>query len=201
MSRAMPWSTVQLGVAVAVLAAVGLAGAAWACTPRPQNFALDPPVVAAGDQPAQVTATGAGVANSNVAMHWNGVDGPVLAEAETPADAAQDGEFATTFEVPENAEPGVAYVVAVAERDGESQGVARAALQVTADGQPADAAATSSWQAADQPTVTDTETGPAGLSMPAMAGMGMLTLGGAALFASFTTVAVQRRRVPTHRMG
>jgi len=198
MSPTIRWSTIQLGAAMAVLAILGLGAAAWACTPKPQNFALDPPVASAADQPAQVTATGQIAGNSEVTLHWNGVDGPVLARTQ-PAPAA-NGQFSTTFEVPESAEPGVAYVVA-STGDDTSEGVARAALQVTGDGQSADAAATSSWQAADQPTVTDTETGPAGLSTPAMAGMGMLALGGAALFASFTTVAVQRRRVPTHRMG
>jgi hypothetical protein len=194
MRHTIPWTTIQLGVAMAVVAILGVAAAAWACTPKPQNFALDPPVAAA-DQPAvEVTATGQLAADRDGTIHWTGGDGPVLAQA-TPQQ--HTGQFTATFQVPDSAEPGVAYVVAAA-GDDASQGVTRAALELTGSGDPA---ATSSWQAGDQPTVTDTETGPAGLSTPAMAGMGMLALGGAALFASFTTVAVQRRRVPTHRMG
>lgn len=197
MSRAMPWSPVTLGVALAVLLAVGVAGAVWACTPKPQNFALDPPAAAAGQQGAQVTATGTTTPDSDVAIHWNGVDGPVL--AQTTANG-HNGQFSATFAVPDSAEPGVAYVVASAEH-GDTQGVTRAALQLTGDGEQA--TATSAWQASgSQATTADAvEAGPAGMSTPTAAGLGMLALGGAGLFASFTAVAVQRRRVPTHRLG
>lgn len=194
MSRALPLSRIQLAVALAVLVAVGVAGAVWACTPKPQNFALDPPVAAAGDQPAQVTATGRSIPNSEIAIHWNGVDGPVLAETTVGG----EGHFATTFEVPEQAEPGVAYIVASAEQ-GSAQSVARAALELTGDGEPAEAASTSAWQA--NPSQATAQTEAAGMSTPTMAGLGMLALGGAGLFASFTAVAVQRRRVPAQRVG
>jgi hypothetical protein len=198
MSRTIPWATIQLGAAMAVLAAVGVAAAAWACTPKPQNFALDPPVAAAAAQPAEVTATGQIAGDSEVTLHWNGVQGPVL--AQTTADA-HTGQFAATFEVPESAEPGVAYVVASTGNDA-SQGVARAALQVTGQGQGADQTASSAWQAEpNQATAATSPISPAGLSTPAMAGMGMLALGGAALLASFTTAAVQRRRTPARRVG
>jgi hypothetical protein len=163
----------------------------WACTPKPQNFALDPPVATPGEQPAKVTATGQSVADSEVTLHWNGVDGPVL--AETSPD--MDGHFTATFEVPEQAEPGVAYVVASTGED-STQGVARAALEITGSGEPGETAATSAWQAGQQPTTADTPAGPAGMSTPTLAGLGMLTLGSVALFASFSTVAVQRRRTP-----
>lgn len=200
MSRALPVSRIQLAIVLAVLATVGVAGAVWACTPKPQNFALDPPAAAAGhDPPAQVTATGQTTPDTEVTVHWNGVDGPLL--AETTADPAHQGQFSATFEVPESAEPGVAYVVATA-GDGADQGVARAVLELTGDGQPATTAPTSAWQAsADAATADPAEAGAAGMATPTVAGLGMLALGGAGLFASFTTVAVQRRRVPAHRPG
>lgn len=196
MSRTRPLSTLQLALALAVLLTVGVAGAVWACTPKPQNFALDPPVAAAGDQPAKVTATGQSIPNSEIAIHWNGVDGPVLAETTVGG----EGHFATTFDIPESAEPGVAYIVASAEQ-GSAQSVARAALEVTGSGEQANTTA-SAWQAGPtQATSQAAHSEAGGLSTPTMAGLGMLTLGGAGLLASFTAAAAQRRRVLTHRLG
>lgn len=181
---------VQLGLVLAAAFLLALAGAAWACTPRPENFALDTMAAAGGEQ---VTASGSVPSTQPVALRWNGITGPVLATA-TPT---TDGTFSTTFEVPENAESGVAYVIADVRDD--STGVARAALEITG-GEQASATHTA-WDVSPGDTMTHTAPIPGGLTAPLMAGAGLLTLGMAGLFAGATAAAVQQRRVPARVPG
>lgn len=173
-----------LGLALAVMLLVGLAGAVWACTPQPEQFALD---TAAASRGEPVTVSGKTVPLSEVAIRWNSLDGPVLATVDT-----RTGEFSETIEVPADAEPGVAYVIAEPEGNG---GIARAAFEVTG-GESATTPSESAWNLAQDPTMTDTSASPAGMTAPVAAGAGMLSLGLVGLLGGATVATVQQRRVP-----
>jgi hypothetical protein len=179
-----------LGLALAAALLVALAGAVWACTPKPEAFALDT-LEAAGGESVQATGTAAG--GGPLQIRWNGVDGPVLAEA-TPQDLDR-GAFSATFEVPEDAEPGVNYVVASASE--ANAGVARAALEVTG-GEQATTASETAWEFTQDPAAT-TDTSaltPQGLTAPLAAGAGLLSLGLVGLFTGAAVAGVQIRRSP-----
>lgn len=172
---------VKVVLIVAVLGMVALAGVALACTPKPEKFALDPPAAAPGEP---VTVEGVAAPNAEVAIHWNSVDEAVV--AETSAD--RSGDFSTTFEVPEQLEGGVAYVVASVDDGG---GVTRAALEVTG-GEQAATTAEEAWTLAPDAAAADTGSSPLS-STPLVAGMAMLTLGVVGLFGGAAAASLQRR--------
>jgi hypothetical protein len=185
MSRGLT-TTAKLAAVLVATAGFVAAGAAFACTPKPQDFTLSQ---AAGPRAAEVSVRGVGVApRGAVAIRWNSATGPVL--AETTAD--NSGSFSAPVRIPGDAEGGVSYIVAVA---GDNGGVARAAYQVTGTGQTAEAAAPA-WSLATDPALADG--GSSGPSAPIVAGVGMLTLGLVGLFTGFAVVSVRSRRAPAN---
>lgn len=164
-----------------------LAGSSWACTAVAR---VEFEGGNAGLAGSQATLRGTAFeANAPVEVHWNAVDGPVIARAAGPA-------FSVPITVPDVA-PGPFYVVGV-QRDAEGT-VWRvpAAFQVLAPGEPA-------------PAPPALASRPAGLSVPApgkdgspttMAlGVGLLSVGGAGLAAAAAVFAVRRRRVAVARI-
>lgn len=87
----------------AVGVVLGAASLAWACTAQ-LGFGIQPGGGLAG---TPVTASGES-APGPVDLHWNGVDGPVVAKATVP----ESGTFVVGFTVPDVA-PGVYTVVAL----------------------------------------------------------------------------------------
>lgn len=168
------------------VAGVALAAVAYACT-NLATLNLSTPTGSPGDT---VTLTGSAfnVAKSGpsdaVVAHWNGVDGPVL--AQTVPDKA--GNISANIKIPEG-QPGY-YVIVATQRN--AQGVdaygtpARASFQILGPGGQA---------VAQQPSTT-----PGSLaSEPSSSGMIALTVGlgamGLALFgAGFTAFVRQARR-------
>lgn len=174
----------KVALAVIALAVIGVAGVAVACTPKLEQFALDPPAASSGEP---VTVSGTAAPMSEVTLRWNSLDGPVLATVDTTT-----ADFSETIRVPDDAEPGVAYVIA--EPEGNTD-VARAAFEVTG-GEQATTATQSAWDLSQDPTTADTVPSPAGLTAPVAAGVGLLTLGVVGLFAGATVATVQTRRAP-----
>lgn len=173
-----------------VVAVLALAGTAFACTPKPEKFALDSPAARPGES---VTVAGATFPLAEVTIHWNSVDDAVL--AETTAEPVT-GDFSETFEVPADAEPGVAYVVASV---GDRGGMTRAALEVTGSEQAT--ASQEVWTLAQDPALSDATTSGLSASPPLVAGMAMLTVGLVGLSAGATAASLQRRTAaaPAHR--
>lgn len=108
--RALAWALAGTSVAAGMVGA-----AAFACT----NLATLSLSSAAGNQGETVTVTGSSfnvardvAASSPVVLHWNGVDGILLAIAHP--DGA--GNIGATFAIPQG-EPGY-YVVVATQRDG-----------------------------------------------------------------------------------
>lgn len=171
------------GLAVVSLA---LAAVAYACT-NLATLNLNTPTGAPGDS-VTVTGSSFNVAKTGVSdavlLHWNGADGPVL--AQTVPDKA--GNISANIAIPEG-QPGY-YVIVATQRN--AQGVdaygtpARASFQIVGPGGQA---------AAQQPSTT-----PGSLvSEPSSSGMIALTVGlgalGLALFgAGFTAFVRQARR-------
>lgn len=174
----------KLGVAafMAVATAMVVASAAWACTSQARSFALDG---ITGPRGSEVTATGEAVLQDTAPMtiRWNSVSGPVLAEVTSSY------EFSVPLTIPD-AEPGVYYLVAVS---GDTA-MARAAFEVTGDAAPGSVAPVSAWS---QQTNFDPAPSSSGGSSPTLvAGMVLLGLGTAGLFAGFGVAASRRRRAP-----
>jgi len=107
-----------MGVFCCFLVVLSTAGAAWACTSQPRLLAVSPIRERPGEA---VTITGEGVPAPVVAIRWNTLNGPKLAEV-TP----QAGSFSTSIVVPDVA-PGVYFVLVET-----TAGVARAAFEVAA---------------------------------------------------------------------
>ena len=90
---------------------LSLGGLAWACT-RQANTSLMPQAGAAGTfltitgQSFDNTIVSSPPAPTPVEIHWNSIDGPVLGSASGP-------DFAISVKVPQEAAPGVSYVIAL----------------------------------------------------------------------------------------
>lgn len=121
---------ILVGLAGAGAAVILSAGTAWACT----NLATLNLSSAAGQVGENVTVTGSSFAKAPVVLHWNAVNGPVLATV-TPD---QTGSISAPITIPA-AQPG--YYVLVATEMSHGQNAygtpARAAFQVLAPGQRA----------------------------------------------------------------
>ena len=174
-----------------VSAAVALAGvAAFACT----NLATLNVSRAAGNPGDVVAVTGSsfavakeGAAPSPVQLRWNGMAGPVLAEA-VPDTA---GNISATFSVPE-AKPGQHVLEATqldAEGEPEFGTPARASFQVLG---PSGAAAP---PVSEQPAGTGSEPSSAGVAA-LMVTLGVLGLGLFALGAASFARELRRRELP-----
>ena len=108
----MPSVTKKLAVVAGAAAAtvvLALASAAFACT----NLAALNLSSSSGQAGTQVTVTGSAFArapkNTPVALHWNGLDGPVLATVTPDAAGAIN---ATQITIPSDAKPGFYTIVA-----------------------------------------------------------------------------------------
>lgn len=193
-------STRRVSVVSFVTAMLGVAllSTAWACTGQPQVFSVSPLAATAG---SEVTMRGDAVApGTAVELRWNAVAGPKL--AETTADEA--GQFAMSFAVPADAEPGVYSLMAIAGEGDADAGVGRTAFEVAADPQAGDEgqASAPSGFAADQPTSLHTAD-QTGMTPALAAGVALLSVGAIALFGGFAVATAQRRRAlavrPTRR--
>ena len=108
----MPSVTKKLAVAAGAAAAtviLAVASAAFACT----NLAALNLSSSSGQAGSQVTVTGSAFArapkNTPVALHWNGLDGPVLATVTPDAAGAIN---ATQITIPSDSKPGFYTIVA-----------------------------------------------------------------------------------------
>jgi len=108
----MPSVTKKLAIAAGAAGAtliLALASAAFACT----NLAALNLSSSSGQAGSQVTVTGSAFArapkNTPVALHWNGLDGPVLATVTPDAAGAIN---ATQITIPSDAKPGFYTIVA-----------------------------------------------------------------------------------------
>jgi hypothetical protein len=160
-------------VTLACIAVVGV-GAAWACTGQPLMHLATDAVGEAGSH-ARVEVLANQAVSGPVAVRWNALDGPVLAQADlAPGTAAT-----LDVTIPQTA-PGVYYLVL-----DTSAGVARSAFEVT-DPMEAPASPASPWAA----------TSAAGDDAPFgsfRAGVALLAVGIVAMSA-ITLVALARRR-------
>lgn len=154
------------GVVVATM--VTLAGLAWACT----SFIRIESITPGTEQPATTKIEGSGaVAGAAVAVRWNGVEGPVIGQAE----ADEAGRFSIEAAVPEV--PAGLYVL-VAD-DGETP-VGRAAIEIT----PGAATA-----------VSPLPVGSSGPALSTQVGIGLLAGGLVLLAGGFALVTLRQRRV------
>ncbi len=182
----------------AVVAAAGGAllaciGGAWACSAQPSILAMGPPAGPAGSVLAlkgQATAAGA-----PVAIHWNGLQGPVVGRAT--ADGA--GNYLTNATLP-NAIPGVYAIVAVS----QDRPVARLAVEITPSPgsiEPSLAGRLASNAGSSRPGTGRVETSPAALTADRglAVGAGVLGLGLVAAASGAGVAALRRRRVAVER--
>ncbi|MBW3613697.1 MAG: hypothetical protein KY439_00080 [Actinobacteria bacterium] len=114
-------STARTGVGMAAALALALATPAFACVPPALILRPD-----AGAPGTAVTVTGSARVQKEIAFHWNGTNGPVLARV-TPTNS----KFSATFTVPD-AVPGYYLVTAVQPGNFDNTFVVRASLQVLA---------------------------------------------------------------------
>lgn len=172
----------KLGAAAFAVAMVTMVtvSTAWACTAQARSFELN---AISGPQGSDVTATGEAVLQDAAPMtiRWNSVTGPVLAEVTSSS------EFSVPMAIPD-VDPGVYYLIAVS--DGTA--MARAAFEVTGDAAPG-GLPVSAWNTETDFTSTPSSVG--GQSPTLVAGMVLLGLGTAGLFAGFTVAVARRRRV------
>lgn len=177
-------------VAAAFVAVTGLtfAAVAYACTAL-ATLSLSAP---AGNPGSSTTVTGSGFAAAGVtaaapvAIHFGGIDSPVLAEA-TPD---RTGSISVPIAIPENANPGPQVIVATQKNaKGEAQGgtPARAPFQVTGPGAQA---------------ATPQQSAPEGRSVPASDSSGGIGIAlgaiGLVVFAGgFVTFLAARRQSGT----
>ncbi|MGH9152218.1 MAG: hypothetical protein ACRD03_07460, partial [Acidimicrobiales bacterium] len=94
----------RAGMAAMVVAALATGGSAmaWACTPSAHLVPISP---ATGEVGSRITVAGRAFHAAEVAIHWGGADGPLLATATGPS-------FSVPVTVPPAA-PGVYLVVAI----------------------------------------------------------------------------------------
>lgn len=164
-------------LAGAVLVAVGTA---WACTPQPRSFAVNPDLAAPG-QAAEVVGQGM-PARSLVEVRWNDLQGAIIGSAF----ANDKGDFKASVTVPET-RPGMYAVVFTADTGGVAAG--RLAFAVGTPGQRTPS---------DTPGLWDSPVGgaasPSGSGSGFMLGAGLLGLGLVALATGAATVCVGGRR-------
>jgi len=166
-------SRAKIASMFATILVICLASAAWACSVQPIT------ALGANSGPAgtQLQIQGFGF-KSPVQIHWNAVNGSVLASTGA-------GQFATAIKIPEDASPGVFYVVAT---DADNERVTHT-FEVTAVDAPSSSRSLA-WESFNQsPEVT----GPSHLGL--IAGAALFATGLAGLFAGAAVVAVRRRRV------
>ena len=164
---------------VALVGAVMLAlsAAAFACTPS-NLIGLS---TTSGGPGTPVGVTGAALLPTEVVVHWNGENGPVLARA-TPAELKSG---AVAFAVPDVA-PGYYVVTATQTGSNGNKLLARATFQVLGPASPA----SSPWPTASQARASNDRSG-GGLVLGAALGFaGLALLGGAGM----ALVAQSRRR-------
>lgn len=173
-------------LALTALGAV-LLSTAWACTGQPQVFSVTPLAATAG---SEVTMRGGLVApGRELELRWNGVTGPTLTRTVVDEEAT----FAMAFTLPEDAEPGVYSVVAVS--DDQGVGVGRSAIEVLADpGAEQAAVGSAEGFAAEEAPGLNVADQADPVTAPLVAGVALLSLGVAGLFAGFALATVQRRR-------
>ena len=171
---------------VGLAAVLGTLSTAWACTGQPQVFSVSPVTAPVG---AEVTMRGTGVtATTPVELRWNGVSGPVLAQATPDKEAA----FAMTFTVP-NVEPGVYSLVVVTNVNGVAA-AGRTTFEVSGAGATAvraPALADTGFAAAAEAASLSSPAG-TGSSSSMLAGVGLLAFASVAL--GGLVVATLRRR-------
>lgn len=182
--------TAAFGFVSAILVAVAFGATSFACTSL-ATLNLSKPSGAAGEQ-LTVTGSSFGVSTATspaapVLLHWNAMDGPVVAQATPDA----TGSISATFAVPADAAPG-AYVVIARQLDAEGKdhygSPARAAFQVLGAGtQPLSAPAVAS-----QPLATGTS----GSSSAVGLALGLGVLGLVLFGAGFAAVVRAGRRQP-----
>lgn len=167
-------------VGIVLVAVVGWAGAAFACTAQSQVLA--PPEAAPG---ATVQVEGRTLPSGGpVEIRWNGVKGSVLASG-----MPVNGQLSVPIQIPTMTPPGV-YALTLVAATGE---VGRTALEVGAPGlvRTPDA---SPWSSEGRsPATTPASSGAGSL------GVGLLAVGLVGLFAASTVAVARRRRAPVDR--
>lgn len=167
--------TAAFGGAAALL---GAAGIAFACTGQPVMQLAGQPMGEAGSKVALNVLASAQLEKAPVSVHWNAINGPILATASL---SAEGGKMEVT--VPQVG-PGVYYLVL----DAGEAGVGRAAFEVTA---PAGAPAQpSAWDAGERPASRTSGPLTAGMVMLAV---GLVGLGGFGLVTAARSRALARR--------
>lgn len=174
MSR--PGGKMAVVVAVVGIALAGMS-AAWACTGQPLMHLATDAVGEAGSH-ARVEVLANQAVSGPVAVRWNALDGPVLAQ-----DVVAPGTAATLDVTIPEAGPGVYYLVL-----DTSAGVARSAFEVTDQAAPATAAS---------PWVTRQAGGDDAPLGAFRAGVALLAVGLVAM-AALTLVTLARRRTAPH---
>lgn len=169
-------------LATAAFTAVGsvlvMASLAWACTGQPVMQMAGQPVGQPGSKVVLNVLGSPELQKEPVSVHWNALEGPVLATTSLPAEG---GAIAVT--VPDVA-PGVYYLVL----DAGDAGVGRAAFQVTAPA--ASPVEPRAWDAGERPA--STTTAPLAMGMALLA-LGLVGLGGFGLVAAARSRALVRR--------
>jgi len=187
----------MMSVAAMAWILMGIAGAAFACTPItsmrvtpagvPASAGADNSKVSAkpGETVTVTVVNGADAFSGGAEVRWNSMNGPLLA-------TVAQRNFAVPVEVPTDARPGVYYlVVAAPEPSGGVVGKAVTTLMVTSSDGTAAAPAQTAWDSPiDTPATADT-----GWSALAL-GLGLMSVGLVTLFAGVTVAVVGRRRVP-----
>jgi len=126
---------------IGVVAVVGAAGFAWACT----TFSMINLSVSAGAPGSEIMVTGQNAAaNSQVVLRWDSRTAPQVAVATADA----DGKFAVPVKAPQQASDGVHVLLAT---DGQGQ-IARGAFEVSSTGPLAAAPGFHTGSAPAQPT-------------------------------------------------
>jgi hypothetical protein len=178
-----------IGAAAVGVAVVALASAAFACT----NLAALNLSSSAGPAGTQVTVTGSAFArvpkNTPVELHWNGVNGPLLATITPDAAGAINP---TNITIPADAKPGFYAIVATQ---------TEVATGLAPWGIPARAGFTVQGPGAapaQTPAPASVGTSESGVSGGFIALSVILGVGGLALFAfgAVTFVNTYRRRAP-----
>lgn len=178
--------TRRKGIAAAVAAGVGAAllwaVTAWACTPLP-SVSLSQAFGSAGSQ-IQVTGTSWSPTYGPVIVHWDALNGPILAQTQP------DGRFVlppVTVTVPQNALPGYHMIVVSAPEYPAS--ATRAIFQVMGSGVAAAQPPQVLLPATSEPTSQ--------VSMVAVGVVATMGVLGLLLFGAGTTAVVRSyRRTP-----
>lgn len=182
MRRSAPAIALLLGCSALATGVLGPVSAAWSCSVVSTSIGVSPQ---AAPERTTVQVRGTSVSGSlPIEIHWNGVDGPVIATAVSD----KAGSFAADVAVPA-ARPGVYSLVAVTP---SGPGVGRTAFEVAepvsevVNAGPAEAGANDdAWGSSPVPMATKPP------ASPVTGGMLALTVAG---LLSVVTAATLRRR-------